>query len=116
MDEVYQALNAGLIVLASIGARTLLDRAMHLRIGDPKGGFTAKLNLMVEGGHIGQSERNILEAMTDAGSAAAHRGFAPTQKTLSTIIDTIENFLHREFILKNAAGEVRAATPGRNKV
>lgn len=115
IDEVYQALNAGMIVLASIGTRTLLDRAMFLRVGDPNGGFAGKLNLMVEKGHIGNDERDILEAITDAGSAAAHRGFTPNAKTLGTIIETAENFLHREFVLKTAAGEVRTATPPRPK-
>lgn len=78
IQEVYQALNSGLIVLASIGIRTLLDRAMLLRVGDPRGGFEGKLKLMVEKGHIGSDEKEILEAITDAGSAAAHRGFAPS--------------------------------------
>lgn len=113
IDEVYQALNAGLIVLASIGTRTLLDRAMFLRVGDPNGGFTGKLDHMVQEGHIGRSERGILEAITDAGSAAAHRGFAPSASVLKTIIETVENFLQREFVLKTAAGEVRTATPAR---
>ncbi len=72
-----------------------------------------KLDLMVEKGHIGRDERDILEAITDAGSAAAHRGFAPNAKTLGTIIETAENFLHREFVLKTAAGKVRTATPSR---
>jgi hypothetical protein len=113
IEEVYQALNAGMIVLASIGTRTLLDRGMFLRVGDPQGGFAGKLNLMVKRGHIGPDERDILEAITDAGSAAAHRGFIPNSKTLSTIIETTENFLHREFVLKSAVGEVRTATPER---
>lgn len=115
IDEVYQALNSGLIVLASIGTRTLLDRAMFLCVGDPKGGFAGKFNLMVENGHIGKNEKDILEAITDAGSAAAHRGFVPSSKMLDTIIETVENFLQREFILKTAAGEVRTATPPRKK-
>jgi len=68
---------------------------------------------MVQKGHIGKDEKDILEAMTDAGSAAAHRIFAPNAKTLGTIIETVENFLHREFILKAAAGEVRKQTPPR---
>lgn len=113
IDEVYQALNYGMIVLASIGTRTLLDRAMFLRVGDPKGGFGGKLDLMVENGHIGKDEKEILKAITDAGSAAAHRGFAPNANLLGTIIDTTENFLHREFVLKTAAGEIRTATPPR---
>jgi hypothetical protein len=102
-----------MIVLSSIGTRTLLDRAMFLRVGDPPGGFAAKLNLMVKNGHIGSDERVILEAITDAGSASAHRGFVPKPEMLATIIDTVENFLQREFVLKTAAGEVRAATPPR---
>ena len=114
IDEVYQALNYGLIVLASIGTRTLLDRAMFLRVGDPNGGFIAKLGLMVERGHIGIDEKDILETITDAGSAAAHRGFAPEADTLATIVETVENFLHREFVLKTEALKVRAATPPRN--
>jgi len=114
LEEVYQALNAGMIVLASIGTRTLLDRGMFLRIGDPKRGFAGKLDLMQEKGHIGKVERDILESITDAGSAAAHRGFTPSSKTLSTIIETAENFLHREFVLKTAAGEVKTATPARH--
>jgi hypothetical protein len=113
MDEVYQALNSGLIVMASIGTRTLLDRAMFLRVDDPPGGFTGKLKVMVERGHISESERETLLAMTDAGSAAAHQGYAPKAEHLDTIVATVENFLHREFVLKTAAGEVRAATPPR---
>lgn len=115
VDEVYQALNAGLTILASVGTRTLLDRAMFMRVGDPEGGFVGKLNEMVRKGHIGRDEKGILEAITDAGSAAAHRGFAPSATMLGTIVETVENFLHREFVLKTAAGEVRKATPTRAK-
>jgi hypothetical protein len=114
-DEVYTALDQGLLVLAAIGTRTLLDRAMFLRVGDPPGGFAGKLSAMVNAGHIGSAERDILEAVTDAGSAAAHRGFVPRIETLSTIIDTVEHFLQREFILRNAAGAVRQATPPRRR-
>lgn len=113
IGEVYDALNSGLIVLASIGTRTLLDRAMFLRVGDSEGGFRAKLNLMVERGYIGTDERDILLAITDAGSAAAHRGFSPSAEHLATIVATVETFLYRVFVLKPAAGAVRAATPPR---
>jgi len=114
MDETYRALNSGLIVLASIGTRTLLDRAMLLLVGDPKGGFWGKLEQMLEKGHIGHDEKEILSIITDAGSAAAHRGFAPNPEVLTTIVETVENFLHRTFILKSAANEVKTATPKKN--
>ena len=89
---------------------------MFLRVGDPKGGFGGKLAKMHEKGHIGLHEKDILAAITDAGSAAAHRGFTPNIKTFGTIIETVENFLQREFVLKTAAGDVRKATPQRGPV
>lgn len=111
-EEVYAALNAGLMVLSSIGTRTLLDRAMTLQIGD-KGGFARKLQFMQEEGYIGETEKDILDAMTDAGSASAHRGHKPSVQHLNTIIDTVENFIHRLFILQAGAEGVKAATPSR---
>lgn len=112
-NEIYQSLNAGLVILANIGTRTLLDRAMFLRIGDPKGGFAGKISSMVEGGYVGKEEADTLIVMTDAGSAAAHGGYAPDLRALLTIVETVENFLHREFVLKVAASMVKAATPPR---
>jgi hypothetical protein len=114
-DEVYQALNAGLTVLASIGTRTLLDRAMYLRVDDPPGGFKGKFDRMVQEGYIGREERTILEIIADAGNAAAHRGFAPAPQMLTTIIAAVETFLYREFVLKSEARAVKSSTPPREK-
>ena len=113
LDELYIALNSGLSVLASIGTRTILDRVMYLKLGDASGGFAAQLKQMVAKGHIGAHEKDILEATTDAGSAAAHRGYSPTPEVLATLAGTVENFLYRIFVLNAAAGEVRSSTPPR---
>lgn len=115
LRETYTALDAGILVLATIGTRTALDRAMYLLVGDPSGGFAGKLKRMVEEGHIGESEKTTLLAMTDAGSAAAHRGYGPSPDALTTILDAVENFLHREFVLKKAAVEVKKKIPPRQK-
>ena len=115
LDELYAALTAGLGVLASIGARTLLDRAGYLLIGDPKGGFEGKLSALQSDGHISAQEKTTLEAVADAGNASAHRGYTPTAERLGHIVDIIENFLHRAFVLKGAAEEIRKTTPARQK-
>lgn len=115
LEELYIALNAGLNVLASVGARTLLDRAGYLLIGDPRGGFEGKLSALQSGGHISAQEKTTLEAVADAGNASAHRGYTPTVERLGHIVDIIENFLHRAFILAGAAEEIRKATPARRK-
>lgn len=115
LEELYAALNAGLNVLASVGARTLLDRAGYLLIRDPRGGFEGKLSALQTGGHISAQEKTTLEAVADAGSASAHRGYTPTVERLGHIVDIIENFLHRAFVLAGAAEEIRKATPARHK-
>lgn len=114
-DELYSALNAGLSVLATVGARTLFDRAGYLLIGDPKGGFEGKLSALVTGGYISVQEKEALEAVADAGNASAHRGYTPTSERLGAIVDIIENFLHRAFILSSAARDIRESTPPRKQ-
>ncbi|MBY5571772.1 DUF4145 domain-containing protein [Rhizobium leguminosarum] len=115
LDELYATLNAGLNVLASIGVRTLLDRAGYLLIGDPRGGFEGKLSALQTGGHISAHEKTTLEAVADAGNASAHRGYTPTVERLGHIVDIIENFLHRAFVLAGAAEDIRKTTPARQK-
>lgn len=115
LDELYSALNVGLNVLASVGARTLLDRAGYLLIGDPRGGFEGKLSALVTGGFISTKEKETLDAVADAGNASAHRGYTPTSERLGHIVDIIENFLHRTFILTPAAADIRSSTPPRRK-
>jgi hypothetical protein len=44
-------------------------------------------------GKIGRSERETLEILTDAGGAAAHRGWKPTVKQLDTLMTVGEQFL-----------------------
>ena len=113
LDELYAALDAGLNGLATVGVRTLLDRAGYLLIGDPSGGFQGKLSALHDGGHISGQEKTTLEAVADAGNASAHRGYTPTVERLGHIVDIIENFLHRAFVLTRAAEDIRKTTPAR---
>jgi hypothetical protein len=115
LDELYSALNSGLNVLASIGARTLLDRTGFLLIGDPERGFDGKLSALVTDGHISSQEKSILGAVADAGNASAHRGYTPTSERLGHIVDIIENLVHRAFVLTHAADDIRKSTPPREK-
>lgn len=112
-DELYAALDSNLLVLSTIGARTLFDRASYLQVSDPPGGFSGKLDAMVMGQFISSSEKGILEAMTDAGNASAHRGYSPTFEQLSAIVDILENYLHRSIVLVGVAVALKESTPPR---
>ena len=98
LREVYGAVNAGHRVLAAIGARTALDRAMVLNGAEETFGFIEKLKTLREKGIISETEKQMLGKLTDAGGAAAHRGWSPTPDELATLIDGIESFLHRTLV------------------
>jgi hypothetical protein len=114
-DELYIALSSDLLVLSTIGARTLFDRASFLKVGDPQGGFAGKMREMQEKGYITPHEKEILEAMTDAGSASAHRGYSPTISQLNSIVDILENYIQRAFVLAEVATELKRTTPPRSQ-
>ena len=115
LKEVYAALQNDSLILATAGARILLDRAMVLHLGEDAGSFGKKLGEMAARGIIGSEDRELLAVMTDAGNAASHRGYRPSREHLETILDTIENLLHRKFVLQPAAAGVKAATPARGR-
>lgn len=73
------------------------------------------LSALQTGGHISAHEKTTLEAVADAGNASAHRGYTPTVERLGHIVDIIENFLHRAFVLAGAAEDIRKTTPARQK-
>ena len=58
---------------AAIGARTAFDRATEKLGIEPSLTFAEKLEKAKSDGLVGTNERNALEVMISAGSAAAHR-------------------------------------------
>lgn len=110
LDEIYTALAQNTPILATIGTRTLLDRAIFLAVGD-KGAFPAKLDAMVAVGKMGAAEKDTILAITDVGNAAAHRGYCPDPATLDAVLTAAEQVIYREFILPKDADNVKKTTP-----
>jgi hypothetical protein len=113
--EMYTALNNDLRVLAAIGARTAFDRSSELLGVDPAVSFEEKLDKLVEFGKVSAEERGTLDVLVDAGSAAAHRGWIPQVKELNTMMDIIEMFLHRAFILGEGIRVLKSVVPPKPK-
>jgi hypothetical protein len=113
LSDVYSALEIELDVLAAIGIRTTFDRGAELLSIDPAKTFGEKLDDLVAAGYIGSTERDALAAMTDAGSASAHRGWKPTAQQLETMLQLIEAFVHRNFILRDDVSGLKNAVPAR---
>jgi uncharacterized protein HemY len=67
LNEAYEALNHNLPVVAAIALRTLFDAATEVLGIDPKLSFKKKLDELEANRHINQAQKNILDALTDAG-------------------------------------------------
>lgn len=111
--EVYTALNDGLQVVTAMGIRTIFDRAAEVLGIDPGLPFSGKLVRLLADGKIGQDEHSTLSMLTDAGGAAAHRGWRPDAGQLATLMEVIEHFVYRVFILEPAAAKLREHIPTR---
>jgi len=113
LSEMYAALNNDLRVLAAIGARTAFDRSSVFLGVDAALPFAGKLDELVKMGKIGGDERETLNVLVDAGSAAAHRGWRPRPGELNTMMGAVEAFLYRAFVLGDGIRKLKAAVPSK---
>ena len=111
--EVYKALDNKLLILATIGMRTVFDCAAQKLGADPNQSFAEKLKELTAGNKIGGEEKEILSVLADAGSAAAHRGWKPAEDDIDDLMGALENFLHRAFVLKHKVRRVKKNIPAR---
>jgi hypothetical protein len=99
LNELYRALDAGLLILSSIGIRTAFDaacEALEIETGLP---FERKLEALVKNGKIRDSESDALNVLIEAGSAAAHRGWEPDPEQLDVQMDILEEFILNSMVL-----------------
>jgi uncharacterized protein YutE (UPF0331/DUF86 family) len=119
LHEIYVALHANIRFLAAFGARTALDMLIVDKIGDT-GTFKSKMDKLETDGYIDSTERELLDAITEAGNAAAHRGYAPDERRLNSVIDILESLFDKFYIkperdkeLLEKARELKSRIPRR---
>jgi hypothetical protein len=113
LDELYTALDNKLWILATIGIRTVFDCASQLLGCNPDQSFAEKLKELTSRNKISGEEKQILSTLTDAGGAAAHRGWKPTESDINSLMNALEHFLHRTFVLPHELRRVKENIPPR---
>lgn len=111
LGEMYVAYDNSTYILAAIGLRTALDRATEVLGIDPAMKFVEKLQALLKGGWIGETEKELLAVVTDAGNAAAHRGWEPTEQEASQLMMAMEVFLQRAFVVGKNALSIKERIP-----
>lgn len=97
IEEVYVAIQNNTRYLAAVGARTALDIILVDKVTD-RGTFKDKLNTLRNKGLVSEAEKEMLEAVTEKGNAAAHRGFIPAEMDLIAVMDILESILEKLYI------------------
>jgi len=111
LNEMYLAHENSSHILTAVGLRTALDRATEVLGIDPGMTFDEKLDKLRDGGWIGETEREILGVVTDAGNAAAHRGWSPDREEVSQLLIAMEIFLQKAFVVGTRALSIKASIP-----
>ena len=95
--QIYPALDAGSHGLALMGARALLDVYIS-RHSAVTYDFKKKLEDLQKTGALSLKQVEILMPTFDAGSAAAHRGFIPSEANVLTALQVVENLIHQDVL------------------
>lgn len=116
LDELYDAIDKDLRISALILVRTVFDRTSSFLGVESSLNFEQKLKKLLDSGRIGVDEKNTLDILTNAGSAAAHRGWKPTASDLELLINTLENFLYRVLIIGHEISKLKDTVPVKKKL
>ena len=119
MQDIYSAAGMSAYALAAMGARAVIDHLVTSRSGLDSS-FPKKAAELERQGLISQIQKDVLIAAFDAGSAAAHRGFKPSDTDFNILLDITESLLFHICILPGRAKKqasdaqkLRANTPPR---
>jgi len=79
LDEVYAAVRGGQYRLATMGIRAVLEQVIIAKVGDHHS-FSKNLEQFYAAGYISLMQRDALDNSLEAGHAATHRFFKPTEQ------------------------------------
>ena len=68
-----------------------------------------------EQGYVSETARVRLAVVTDAGNAAAHRGWMPDESDFESLLRTTEKFIHRVVLRDHRIEAIGALIPKRQK-
>lgn len=121
LEEIQKALGLRSFSLVAMGARTIVDWIVTKKAGDG-GKFVDKLKRMEKAGLITSNRVEVISAVFDAGSAAAHRGYQPDETQVSTMLEVMEGLLfdfvvkpHKDRHQEEEAKRLKAQTPPRER-
>jgi hypothetical protein len=112
LQEVYAAARGGQYRLAAMGIRSVLEHVMIAKVGDHHK-FSENLEQFCKAGYISLMQRDALNESLEAGHAATHRFFNPTQQDLNILLNIAEGILEAIYIHPDQAEFLSKRVPSR---
>jgi hypothetical protein len=114
LSEVYTAVENNLRCLAAMGIRAVLELVMRNNVGE-QATFTALVDKFQNAGHLSTRQAHSLNSILEAGHAATHRAWEPTDKDITTLLDITEAVIATTYLHEKAAQALEAGLPSRPK-
>ncbi|HEC2579714.1 DUF4145 domain-containing protein [Raoultella ornithinolytica] len=113
--EVYKAVGNESYILATIGLRTAFDRAIEIIGIDTALSMKQKVDAVFKEGFVGETEHSQLDIVTEAGNAAAHRGWSPNSYEFTPLLHAMERFIEKSVMRDKSIEELKERIPMKQK-
>jgi hypothetical protein len=113
IDEIYISLQNNCTSLAVMGVRAVLENVMIQKSGD-QGSFKKNMAKFRSDGYISDLQYKALEIVLEAGHAAIHRSYQPSDKEIVAALDITENIIESIYILNSANKQALKNVPKKN--
>ena len=112
LSEIYVALQSDQRALAAMGIRALLESIMIEKVRD-QGRFADNLLKFEKDGYVSRIQRERLDTILEAGHAAIHRLYRPSEEDLLTLVDIAESIVESLYIHGSKVERLKTRIPSR---
>jgi hypothetical protein len=112
MSEVYTAVQNDSRRLAAMGIRAALESVMIEKVGDQRS-FNANVDALQKAGYLSLRQALSLNSILEAGHAAIHRGWEPTNHDIVTLLDIAENIIEVVYLHEHRVRDLDKNVPKR---
>lgn len=110
LREIYVALQNNQPRLAAIGIRSLLENVMIAKTTD-QGTFGKNIAEFERLGYVSKVQRERLETIIDAGHAATHRAFLPSNEDVITLVNIAEHIIESVYLHETKIDDLKSRVP-----
>lgn len=113
IEEVYRAAQNDLRRLAAMGIRAVLENVMKEKVGDRT--FKELIDEFQKAGYVSTRQAGTLDSILEAGHAAIHRDWEPTEEDINALLDITESIVETAYIHESHAQNLDKKVPKRPK-